>query len=82
MGFRVRHYAAPTSGADHKLSIEAIILELAFAAIATVFAIGGWEGGLILLALPCTIVAVACFYLVVHSFYLTFRDYLDKRKGE
>ncbi len=81
MGFKVRHYAANTPGADYKLSIEALILELVFGAIAAAFAIGGWQSGLILLALPCSLVALACFYLVLHSFYLAIRDRVDRRKN-
>lgn len=80
MGYKVRHYAANTPGGNHKLNIEAIILELSFGAIAAVFAFGGWEAGMVLLAIPCTFVALACFYLVVHSVYLSIRYRLSERK--
>lgn len=73
MGIRVRHYAAKAPGADYRLNIEAIVLELMFGIIAAAFAIGGYNAGLVLLAVPCALVALACSFLLIHSTYLAIR---------
>ena len=78
MGYKVNHYAAKTVTPNPQLDIETIAIELSVGAILMVMAIGGFNVGILLMAIPCGLISVACFLLSLNSIW----HYIsDRRKA-
>lgn len=69
MGIKVNHYAAKTVTLLYQGDFEAFVIELSFAIILTVMAVGGFNAGLWLLWIPCGLTAVVCYFAVIYSVY-------------
>ena len=67
MSFKVNHYAAKTISPKPQLDIESIAIELSIGIILGVMAIGGYNAGVLLMAVPCGLISLACFLLAVVS---------------
>lgn len=71
MSYRVKHYAAPTSGADFRTNWEAILTEILVGIISLGMAITGYQGGLILMYVPLFFVSGMCFLMAIHAVILS-----------
>ena len=80
MSFKVKHYAAKTVDARPQLDMETFILELFFGVVSAVFAIGGYQADVLLLMVPCALVAITCLSLVLHTCYLFISDKLKNKE--
>lgn len=77
MSYKVKHYAAQTPVAAFRTNWEAIVVELLVGIISTVMAISGFKGGLLLMAVPLTLVAIMSFAMAIHAIVT---GILDKRE--
>jgi hypothetical protein len=79
MGIKVNHYAAKTIVLNTQFNSEAFIIELFVGIVLTIMAIGGYKSGLLLLWLPCGIIAAACFFAVLYSTYRFMSDKITNK---
>lgn len=69
MSYKVNHYASKTLAPRPQLDIESIAIEMSIGIILTVMAIGGYNAGVLLMAVPCGVISIACFFLAAMSLY-------------
>lgn len=79
MGYKVNHYASKSVKATPQLAWETLIIEAAIGIICGAFAIGGYNSDMLILIIPCGIIALICAFLVSHSIVSFIRE---KRETE
>ncbi|UAA39898.1 hypothetical protein KIH87_05970 [Paraneptunicella aestuarii] len=65
---------------QYPLNIEAFALEAIIGVISAIFAVGGFHAQIPQIAIPCAVVAIACWGLVIHSIYMVFRSRRARKK--
>ncbi|MFT2090180.1 hypothetical protein [Paraglaciecola sp. 2405UD69-4] len=79
MSIKVNHYAAKTIEPSYYLNFEALVIELSVAVILGVMAVGGYNTGLWVVWVPCGIISICCFGLVLYSLYQYISDRLVRK---
>lgn len=64
---KVRHYAAKTPVAPFYTNWDAILVELLVGLISVVMAYGGFQAGLLLMAVPLSLVAFVSILMAIHT---------------
>ena len=70
---KVNHYARPVK-TEVRTSSESIILQLFFGSVSTGFAIAGYNAQVPQILIPCGVVALLCWGLILYSVYSYFEE--------
>lgn len=67
---------------QYSLNIEAFALEAIIGVISAIFSVGGFHAQIPQLAIPCAVIAIACWGLVIHSIYQIIRSRKARKKQQ